>query len=67
VINIGNGDNRSVNQVADLIGGPKNYIEKRLEPQQTLADNTKAKKLLGWEPTVSIEDWIPKYKKSLGI
>ena len=66
-INIGNGDNRSVNQIANLIGGPKNYIEKRLEPQQTLADNTKAKELLGWKPTVSVEDWMPKYKKSLGI
>lgn len=67
VINIGNGDNRSVNQIADLIGGPKKYIEKRLEPQETLADNSKAKSLLGWNPTVSVEEWIPKYKKDLGI
>lgn len=67
VINIGNGDNRSVNQIADLIGGPKKYVEKRLEPFQTLADNTKAKNLLGWKPTVTVEDWIPIYKKDLGI
>jgi UDP-glucose 4-epimerase len=67
VINIGCGDNRSVNQLADLMGGEKTYIEKRLEPQETLADNSKAKKLLQWEPTVSIEDWVPKYKKSLNI
>jgi len=67
VINIGNGDNRSVNQIADLIGGPKKYIEKRLEPQETLADNSKAKSLLGWNPTVSVEEWIPKYKQDLGI
>jgi UDP-glucose 4-epimerase len=66
-INIGNGDNRSVNDIADLIGGEKIYLEKRLEPQKTLADNSKAKKLLNWEPTTSIEDWIPKYKKELGI
>ncbi len=66
-INIGNGDNRSVNQIADLIGGPKKYIEKRLEPQQTLADNTKAKDLLNWKPTTTVEDWIPQYKKKLGI
>ncbi len=67
VINIGNGDNRSVNKIANLIGGEKEYIEARLEPKQTLADNSKAKKLLGWSPSVSVEDWIPEYKKSLGI
>jgi UDP-glucose 4-epimerase len=66
-INIGNGDNRSINCIADLIGGEKKFIEERLEPKETLADNLKAKNLLGWEPTTSIEDWIPKYKKSLGI
>jgi UDP-glucose 4-epimerase len=66
-INIGNGDNRSVNQIADLIGGSKEYIERRLEPQQTLADNTKAKNLLGWQPTTTVEEWIPKYKKQIGI
>lgn len=66
-INIGNGDNRSVNEIADLIGGPKEYIEKRLEPQQTLADNTKAQELLDWNPTTTVEDWIPKYKKQIGI
>lgn len=67
VINIGGGDNRSVNQLADLMGGEKTHVEKRLEPQETLADNSKAKKLLQWEPTVSVEDWIPKYKNSLNI
>jgi UDP-glucose 4-epimerase len=66
-INIGNGDNRSVNEIADLIGGPKEYIEKRLEPQQTLADNRKAKELLDWKPTTTVEEWIPKYKKQIGI
>jgi UDP-glucose 4-epimerase len=67
VINIGNGDNRSINQLADLIGGDKLYIEERLEPKQTLADNSKAKDLLGWSPSMSIEDWVPSYKKSLDI
>lgn len=67
IINIGNGDNRSVNQIADLIGGDKIFLDSRLEPNQTLADNSKAKKLLGWEPTMTVEEWIPKYKKQLGI
>jgi nucleoside-diphosphate-sugar epimerase len=53
--------------LADLIDGPRINIESRLEPKQTLADNTKAKELLGWNPSTTIEEWIPKYKKSLGL
>jgi len=67
VINIGNGDNRSVNQLADLIGGPRINIENRLEPKQTLADNSKAKYLLNWTPSTTLEEWVPKYKKELGL
>lgn len=67
VINIGNGDNRSINDLADLIGGPRLNIESRLEPKQTLADNSKAKDLLGWSPTVTLEEWMPKYKEDLGL
>ena len=67
VINIGNGDNRSINQIADLFDGEKLYVRSRLEPRETLADNNKARRLLGWSPTISVEDWAPKYKKDLGI
>jgi len=67
VINIGNGENRSVNQLADLMGGPRVYVDPVIEPRETLADNTKAKKLLGWEPRMTLEEWIPKYKKDLDL
>ena len=67
VINVGNGDNRSVNQIADLIGGAKLHIQSRVEPKETLADIKKGKELLNWEPTQKIEDWMPQYKKELGI
>jgi len=67
VINVGNGDNRSVNQIAEMIGGKKLHIESRIEPRETLADITKGKELLNWEPTQKIEDWMPRYKKELGI
>lgn len=67
VINIGNGDNRSINQLASMMGGDIEYIDPRLEPRETLADNSKAKELLNWHPTVNLEDWVPKYKKDLGI
>ena len=50
-----------------MLGGQKSYGEKRLEPFQTLADNTKAKKTLGWIPRGHLPTWIRKYKKTLGI
>ena len=67
VINIGNNDNRSVNEIAQMIGGETVNVDPVVEPRETLADNTKAKILLGWKPTIEIEDWIPRYKKQLGI
>lgn len=67
VINVGNGDNRSVNQIANLFGGKKLHIQDRVEPKETLADISKAKELLNWEPTHTIEEWMPGYKKELGI
>ena len=65
--NIGNGDNFSINEVADMLGGEKTYGEKRLEPFKTLADNSKAKDILGWVPKGDLAQWIKKYKKDLGI
>ena len=67
VINIGNGDNRSINDIADMIGGDRVNVDPVIEPKATLADNSKAEKLLGWKPTQNIEDWIPKYKKEMGL
>jgi UDP-glucose 4-epimerase len=58
VFNIGAGKNFSVNQVAKLIGGPTEHVSARLEPKDTLADNTRAKKMLGWEPKITLEDGI---------
>ena len=65
--NIGNGDNFSINEVADMLGGEKTYGEKRLEPFKTLADNSKAKNVLGWVPKGDLAQWIKKYKIDLGI
>jgi nucleoside-diphosphate-sugar epimerase len=67
VINIGNGDNRSINEIADMIGGDRIHIEPVIEPKETLADNSLAEELLGWRPTQVIEDWVPIYKKDLGL
>ena len=65
--NIGNGDNRSVNELADMIGGDRVNIDPVIEPKETLADNSKADYILNWKPTTKIEDWITKYKEEIGL
>jgi UDP-glucose 4-epimerase len=65
VFNIGAGQNQSINKIASLIGGPVEHIPARLEPHDTLADNSKARKILGWVPMVSIEKGIADLKKEV--
>lgn len=67
VMNIGAGRNCSVNKLAELIGGPSVHVESRLEPKHTLADTTRAKGLLGWEPEVKLEDGIQELLTEWGI
>lgn len=67
VLNIGNGYNYSVNELAKMIGGPTINISSRIEPKETLADNSLAKKLLGWQPICKLPEWIEKYKKEVGL
>ncbi|MDO8590583.1 MAG: NAD-dependent epimerase/dehydratase family protein, partial [bacterium] len=63
VINIGAGRNFSINALAKLIGGDVEHVAARLEPHDTLADNSLAKKLLSWAPEVSLEEGIKELKK----
>ncbi len=58
VMNTGGGNGVSVNRIAELVGGEVIHIPARLEPRDSLADNSLAKKLIGWEPQVKIEDGI---------
>lgn len=60
VMNIGSGKNYSVNQIAEFIGGKSTHIAARLEPHDTLADNSLAKKLIGWEPKEDLPSAIRK-------
>ena len=62
VINIGAGNNTSVNRIAELIKGPTVHIASRLEPKHTLADVTRARELLGWEPQIRIEEGMKEMK-----
>ncbi len=62
--NIGGGQNTSVNETTQRIlklTGSKikpTHGPAVIEPHDTLADTTKAKKILGWEPKTSYEDGL---------
>jgi len=57
-INAGQSNEYSVNQIAAMVGGETIHLPPRIEPRRNLCDNSLAKKLLGWEPEVKLEDWI---------
>ena len=75
VFNIGNGNNRSVNELAVMMVGlptraePYPIIHRPpvIEPEATLADISKARKILGWMPSTKIETWYNKNKENLGL
>jgi UDP-glucose 4-epimerase len=59
IFNIGAGHNYSVNGVAKLISDSHQYLPARPgEARETLADNSKARKVLGWAPKLKLEDYI---------
>lgn len=60
VMNIGAGKNYSVNEIAKQLGGEVDYIAPRIEPHDTLADNSKARELLEWKPEVGLEEGLKK-------
>jgi len=65
VFNVGNGNNFSVNEVMDMFGGERQFLENRIEPSQTLADNSKLRKKFGWQPKGNLPVFIEQYKKDL--
>ncbi len=69
VINIGSGRNVSVNTLAELIapGEPRASLPPRAEAHDSKADWTLAKKLLGWEPEVTLEEGIAELKKEYNL
>ena len=67
VINIGAGESHSVNELAEILGGERKTLPPRVEARHTLADNRKAKELLGWTPEISFQDGIGELKKIFGL
>lgn len=61
VYNVGTGKNHSVNEIAKQISDSTINIPPRIgESRVTLANNQKLKETFGWEPKVTLEEWIGK-------
>ena len=57
--NVGSGKNISVLKIAELLGHEYKHLPPRDgEAKTTLADITKITERLGWQPTVTLEEWI---------
>ncbi len=67
VLNIGAGKQTSIKDLAAMISNEVEYVAPRVEPKHTLADISKTTELLGWIPTVKIEDGILELKQSFGL
>jgi len=63
---LGRGVNFSINEIADCFGKdyPKEYLPERPgEYDMTLADSSKAKELLDWNPTKNVKEYIEEWIK----
>lgn len=59
LFNIGTGTNYSVLELAQMIGGDYIHIDARpAEARISLANNNKAKNILGWKPTAILSEWL---------
>jgi len=58
-VELGRGHNHSINELAEMFGCGYTYIPKRPgEAEVTLCDISLAKKDIGYEPKVNLEDYV---------
>ena len=68
IINIGAGDNHTVNELAALVGSPTISVPPRIgDARDSLADTTRAKELLGWAPEVPFREGVLKTLEEVGL
>ena len=59
IYNLGSGKETSINKIANMIGGKKIFIPKRLgDPNRSCANISKIKKDIKWKPRISIIEGI---------
>mgnify|MGYP003652552953 CR=1 FL=1 len=61
IYNVGQGKNHTINEVADMFGGKKEYGNRVIEPFESLADVSKITKKLKWRPKRKLKTWIHTY------
>lgn len=68
VFNLGTGMNHSINELAAMFKENVTYIAQRPgEAWTTLADISKTKKLLNWNPKIELKSWILKWLENNGF
>lgn len=68
VMNVGSGNTYSINRLVEILGGEVVHIPKRPgEPDCTLADIAKIKRLLGWQPKVAFEEGVKVLLKNIDV
>ena len=68
LFNLGNGVNYSVMDLVKMIGGPFVHIDDRPgEAEITLADNSKAKDVLKWDPEVYLPEWLSDNRPTVAL
>lgn len=76
VINVGTGENVSVNELSELIAEhmkingynvlPSIHIPERVgEARETKANNSKIKSFINWNPSITIKEWLQNYESKL--
>ena len=63
IYNVGNGKNYSINEIADMFGGKKQYGNQVIEPFETLAETAKIDLDLNFQPKKDLKQWISTYTK----
>lgn len=59
--NIGSGNPVSINDIAEAVGGDKEYLEARKgDVSRTCSNSEKARTVLNWEPKGNVLEWIEK-------
>jgi len=67
VYNVGNGDNTSVNELVDMMGGERSYGNEVIEPFETLASTAKIDLDLDWRPKGDLQKWITNYMDKFNL
>jgi len=62
IMNVGNGEELTILEIAEAFGGEIKFIEARKEPMRSCSDASRIKKELNWTPTETVLSFIHRIK-----